>query len=90
MNTANQAQLEVLGWIVTGALVAVIAAIVGLIRSGRTVSLPLIQWPSRLRHPEPTARHGQRSSADFERRTGAETTRDRSPDPAGHAHPVSR
>lgn len=90
MNTGNQAQLEVLGWIVTGALVIVIAAIAGLIRSGRTVALPLIQWRSHLRDPEPTTRHAQRSRAELERRTGAETARDRSPGPAGHAHPASR
>lgn len=49
MAPTSQAELEVLGAIVAGALLAVIAAIVILILTGRTVPVPGIRWRSRLR-----------------------------------------
>lgn len=90
MDTGNQAQLEVLGWIVIGALAVVIAAVVALIRSGRAVSLPLIRWRSPLTGRKPVARREGRPGAAPGGRSGAAATREGTSRRGRHAHPVSR
>ncbi len=70
MTPTDQAGIEALGWIVTVALVTVIAAIVLLIRSGRTVppsprqhSRPLHRTPPAARDDPPADRDPPRGHA---------------------------
>lgn len=66
--------IEALGWIVAGSLIAVIAAIVFLIRSGRTVPPPSLRWRSRLLHRAPPAARDLLPGAG-NRHPGARATR---------------
>lgn len=61
---APTAEIEVLGWIVAAALIAVSAATVFLIRSGRTVPLPGMRWRSRLVHRDATRPRGHGGSPE--------------------------
>lgn len=69
----NDAGLAALGFIVVGGLVAVVAAIVLLVRSGRTVSLPLIRWRPHARRegedqaPSPAGDTRRRPAGDGDR-----------------------
>jgi hypothetical protein len=49
MEPTSQREIEVLFWIVLPSLIGVVAATVALVRSGRTVSLPMLQRRPRLR-----------------------------------------
>lgn len=64
----NDAAIEALCFIVTGGLVAVVVATVVLVRSGRTVEVPSIQWrPHARRDGEPgrqAARGPPRTAGD--------------------------
>lgn len=64
MAPTGEAEIEVLGWIVGGALIAVLAATVLLIRSGRAVPLPGLAWRSRLRRRDPAKPRGDGRSPD--------------------------